>query len=541
MTEYPKKLIEVALPLDDINAAAAREKSIRHGHPSTLHLWWARRPLAAARAVLFAQLVNDPGGKRGYGKYKGQTKAGVFDDVLKRLVEKLHYLYSSKERYWFDTQTNLRREAEERKNRFSYASDLAPEITRRLKSMIKGGSFAGVHVFTGHADIPDDSSLRLVILPPKESHIWKQQATKATQAAEIIMRNRGQKPRLNQNRLIFLCADQDTTSTVYEQTRSYLAWKSIIDDKVVLNLDQHRLKEAQHNLQEYDSRLNGALRETYKWALAPCQKEDKKGGVGKLEWESEKISSIGNDIVANIEHALIEDEVIYNKWSPFHLKEVLRKWYFKDGRRDCGLLNLWNDFCRYPYLPRLVDSSVLQTTVITGIQGSDYFGYAAGIEDGCYTGLIFGKDGSVFLDKNSVIVSLEAANAQLEQEKHKSAATENEDDSSAGVDIYTGDRGRIGDKGPSNVGETIPTETTEPKKKKRFFGSVKLQPVSAALDFADIAQEVIQHFSSQLGTEVSITLEIEAENHQGFPETLCRTVSENSKVLGFKNAEFEEE
>ena len=55
-----KKLIEVALPLDAINSAAAREKSIRHGHPSTLHLWWARRPLAAARAVIFAQMVDDP-------------------------------------------------------------------------------------------------------------------------------------------------------------------------------------------------------------------------------------------------------------------------------------------------------------------------------------------------------------------------------------------------------------------------------------------------------------------------------------------------
>jgi putative DNA methylase len=55
-----RKLIEVALPLDAINAESAREKSIRHGHPSTLHLWWARRPLAAARAVLFAQLVDDP-------------------------------------------------------------------------------------------------------------------------------------------------------------------------------------------------------------------------------------------------------------------------------------------------------------------------------------------------------------------------------------------------------------------------------------------------------------------------------------------------
>lgn len=60
MTTYRKKLIEVALPLDAINAASAREKSIRHGHPSTLHLWWARRPLAAARAVIFAQMADDP-------------------------------------------------------------------------------------------------------------------------------------------------------------------------------------------------------------------------------------------------------------------------------------------------------------------------------------------------------------------------------------------------------------------------------------------------------------------------------------------------
>lgn len=60
ITKTRKKLIEVALPLDAINAASVREKSIRHGHPSTLHLWWARRPLAAARAVIFAQMVDDP-------------------------------------------------------------------------------------------------------------------------------------------------------------------------------------------------------------------------------------------------------------------------------------------------------------------------------------------------------------------------------------------------------------------------------------------------------------------------------------------------
>lgn len=57
----PRRLIEVALPLDAINAARAREKSIRHGHPSTLHLWWARRPMAAARAVIFARFDDNAG------------------------------------------------------------------------------------------------------------------------------------------------------------------------------------------------------------------------------------------------------------------------------------------------------------------------------------------------------------------------------------------------------------------------------------------------------------------------------------------------
>lgn len=85
-----KKLIEVALPLDDINIASAKEKTIRHGHPSSLHLWWARRPLAAARAVIFSQMVNDPGGNRGYGP--GKTKAQVklererLFDIIRKLV-----------------------------------------------------------------------------------------------------------------------------------------------------------------------------------------------------------------------------------------------------------------------------------------------------------------------------------------------------------------------------------------------------------------------------------------------------------------------
>ncbi|MCW5685473.1 MAG: DUF1156 domain-containing protein [Pseudolabrys sp.] len=86
---HKKKLIEVAIPLEAINVASAREKSIRHGHPSTLHLWWARRPLAACRAVLFAQLVDDPSSDLEkfptYDAQEAERKRlfGIIEDLVK--------------------------------------------------------------------------------------------------------------------------------------------------------------------------------------------------------------------------------------------------------------------------------------------------------------------------------------------------------------------------------------------------------------------------------------------------------------------------
>lgn len=87
MTDYKPKLIEVALPLATINAEAAREKSIRHGHPSTLHLWWARRPLAAARAVIWASLVDDPSGDDSLTEDEQETERLRLFGILERLVK----------------------------------------------------------------------------------------------------------------------------------------------------------------------------------------------------------------------------------------------------------------------------------------------------------------------------------------------------------------------------------------------------------------------------------------------------------------------
>jgi putative DNA methylase len=102
------KLIEVALPLDAINREAAREKSIRHGHPSTLHLWWARRPLAACRAVLFAQLVDDPSGHPELFPTEAdqeRERLRLFD-IIERLVP---WEASTDERILEEARTEIRR------------------------------------------------------------------------------------------------------------------------------------------------------------------------------------------------------------------------------------------------------------------------------------------------------------------------------------------------------------------------------------------------------------------------------------------------
>ena len=87
----PKKLIEVALPLDSINAGATYEKLVKVGKPTSIHLWWARRPLAAARAVIFAQMVNDPGYQQGGGFRYGvnKEKAAIERERLFKIIEDL--------------------------------------------------------------------------------------------------------------------------------------------------------------------------------------------------------------------------------------------------------------------------------------------------------------------------------------------------------------------------------------------------------------------------------------------------------------------
>jgi predicted AAA+ superfamily ATPase len=173
------------------------------------------------------------------GLRAARSADGLYKDALRRLGDRLHYLNSGNNRFWFDTRPNLRREMEERKRRFQDKEDVFPAIRERVQRSFASGVFGGIHVFTASGDVPDDWQLRLVVLPPDAAFSRSGQSLAIERATEIL-KNRGDQPRFKQNRLIFLAADYDSVSRLKDQVRSTLAWQSIVGDikEMKLNLDQ---------------------------------------------------------------------------------------------------------------------------------------------------------------------------------------------------------------------------------------------------------------------------------------------------------------
>ena len=462
----------------------------------------------------------------------GQT-IGVFEDVLKHLRDRLHYLYAEQDRFWFDTKPNLRREMESRKRNISERDEVQPELKSRVRRVFgQKHSFAGIHVFTPSTDVPDDfgQGPRLVVLPPEAAYS-KADADVAQAAAEDILRNRGEQPRQKQNRLIFLAADYDVVSRLKEDARIYLAWCSIVDDidNETLNLDLYMAKQAKRNRDGAEQSLKQLVREAYKWLICPV--EDLEKGKPKLVWEAVSVSPAAQNLVKEIENKLREEDWLVFEWAPIHLRNMLNQWYLKDESTDISALKVWQDCCHYLYLPRLVNDQVFRDAISQGLESEDYFGFASAKEDSRYLGFSFGDGAIVNLDESSILIEREKAAEYKEQARPKPEELDEGSGTSVGVPRTSS----------MDESESGPLEgTTGGQTKKHFYGSMQLDPVRATLDFATVVDEVVQQFTSKLGVDVNISVEIQATSRDGFDETLQRTVKENCNTLKFGNADFED-
>lgn len=478
----------------------------------------------------------------------GQT-IGVFEDVLKRLRDRLHYLYAEQDRYWLDTKPNLRREMESRKQNISERDDLIPLLKDRVSRVFgRNHQFSGIHVFTPSADVPDDygTGPRLVVLPTNAGYS-RTDTNQAFSEAEKILRNRGDQPRQKQNRLIFLAPDFDVVSRLKEQARIYLAWRSIVADieSGTLNQDLSHLNQSKRSRDGADQSLTQLIRETWKWLLAPV--EDFVKGRPELKWEVVAIAPTAQNLIQSIEEKLREEEWMVYEWSPIHLRKVLADWYLKDGITEISALKVWQDCCHYLYLPRLVNDQVFRNAIAEGVETEDFFGFAAGKEGDRFLGFSFGKNSLASLDESSLLIDRETAAAYAE----KLRAAQPPGPQPEHPD--TGGTGTGNTSGASGIDDRL-TPPTDPMSvhggtghdsaaanKTHFYGTVDLDAVKAKMDFATIMDEVIQQFTAQVGVDVTISVEIEARKKDGFDESLQRTIKENCNVLKFKSSEFEED
>lgn len=475
----------------------------------------------------------------------GQT-LGVFEDVLKRLRDRLHYLYTEQERYWLDTRPNLRREMESRKQNINENEQVIPLLYERVRRTFGGSHcFAGIHVFTPSVDVPDDygNGPRLVVLPVNAGYS-RTESNQAYQEAEKTLLYRGEQPRQKQNRLLFLAPDFDVVSRLKEQTRTYLAWHSIVQDieNGNLNQDMSHLNQSKRNRDGAEQSLQQLIRETWKWLLVPAQRFIK--GRPELEWEVAGIAPTATNLVQAIEQRLREEEWLIFEWSPIHLRKLLADYYLKEGAVDVSALKVWQDSCHYLYMPRLLNDTVFRDALSQGVASRDYFGSAAGKEGERYLGFVFGGSTLAQLDEATLLIEREAAHAYANKIAEPPTQT------SIGQPQTFGDLPDrpAGPGAPGTAGTPLDSLTPAggdtgpvPVNKSRFYGTVTLDPVSASMQFATLMEEVVQQFTAKLGVDVTISVEINATDKDGgFTEALQRSVRENCNVLGFKDAEFEE-
>lgn len=461
----------------------------------------------------------------------------VFKDALRRLSERLHYLNQANNRFWLDTRPNLRREMEERKRRFQDKEDVFPIIRERVQRGFASGLFAGIHVFTDSSDVPDDWVLRLVVLPPDAAYSKSGQSLAVERATEIL-KKRGEQPRFRQNRLIYVAADYDSVSRLKDHIRAYLAWRSIVNDykdnRIVL--DNLMAKQASASLEQAEDTVRRMIRETYKWLLAPVQEARPGKGLSEVKWESFALNPGAQNWSQEIERVLKENELLITEWAPVHLARLLRDWFWKDGAKEANALNVWQQSCQQLYLPRLKDDMVFRNALAAGADSQDFFGIAQGREQDKYVGFSYGKATSPIMDSSLLLIEPIAAAAYMQAVRAAEEASRLQPSG-----IWSGDgqppQGVAQEKG--GKGAATPSAPSTESAKKQFYGSVDLDPILAKKQFADIVDEIVQNFTTRTGVAVKISVEIQAESGAGFDAGLQRTVKENSKVLRFKNSEFE--
>jgi hypothetical protein len=372
-------------------------------------------------------------------------------------------------------------------------------------------------------DVPDDRDARLVVLGIDQTHA-RDGDSAAQAAAKAILTNRGNAPRIYQNTLVFLAADRTRMQDLDEATRRYLAWESIHDEREQLELAPQQVKQVETQLKAASDTVDARLPETYQWVLVPKQASPS----DPTDWDAIRLTG-QEPLALRAARRLRSDELLLPVYAASRLRLDLDRTPLWRGDY-VEVRQLVDDYARYPYLSRIIDSTVLVRTIAEGVGlltwETDTFAYADGYDEAAerYIGLRGGTH--VLLDDQAsgLLVKPDVARRQLNAETPSGGVVDPDTPQKPG-----GEDVEPGDREPPDA------------QPRRYHGAVTLDTARVGRDASRIADEVIVHLAGLVGSTVTVTLEVEAVVPDGVPDNVVRTVTENGRELGFTNQEFERE
>ena len=468
----------------------------------------------------------------------------VFNDALVTLQISSSYLYSDDNgnRFWYDTRPTLRKVAEDRAQMMG-ESDALFEVESRLKKLRKSEPFAGVHVCPASSlDVPDDQSLRLVVLPPAAKYRSGVAESDALKVANEMIKSRGSSPRSSKNMIVFAAADGSHYPQILKSAKRYLAWESIKADRESLNLDVKQTRETDQSARRADEELDVKIREAYNWLLYP--RIDLLNDSMDIEWAVEHVEGGRESIVAKIARKLLSDDAAIQNWAPALLKMELDRVLWRDSDH-IQVKQLWEYLCQYCYLPRLSDYSVLENAIVRGLGSKEFFGIAAAFSEGRYVDLSLGEQ-KPFINPSDLLVKVGVAEEQINREIESAPAAAEEASGKAGAqDVGGGDVKFVDPATKTWSDDDITSEvsavdaTVLNRQKSAFHMVSKLDNTRVNRGIQSIMEEVVSQLNL-IGADVELTFEVHARVNDGIPPETVRALSENCSTLGVSDFGFSE-
>lgn len=461
-----------------------------------------------------------------------------FNDALSTLQSSLAYLYTnpSNDRFWFDTRPTLRKMVEDRATQVSQ-SDAEYEIETRLRKLRREGPFAGLHICPGSSlDVPDEKNVRLVILRPEDVYrASNSEQSKAMVAIRDIFDNRGSAPRNYRNMLAFIAPDQERIGALFQEAKRFLAWKSVKNDSETLNLDATQNKETDNSLARSNDAVDLKLKEAYCWLLVPYI--DRHVDIKTVCWNESKISGGNESIVYKAAIKMKQNEELISRWAPQLLKMELDGLLWVDND-FVSIKTLWDFFCKYCYLPRLANYEVLEDAIKNGVESEDFFSLASGKDGDRFLNLRYNQSVS-YVNEADLLVKNDLARKQLLADR-----TTVQPQSPVGP--------QPGGVGPQNPpGGTpiapvwtpptnVPPQPPEQPQNTRFYMSADLDNTRLYKNVQNLYNEIISQLAEIDGCKIKLSLEVTADNSEGFSSDIVRAVLENCRTMNVRDFGFSE-